>query len=91
MAAQKGSAFLLKDNSTGSPVTLGGMRSTSMSINGETVDITTKDSATFDGTSGNDIGRVLGANMGIRSMSISKMVRRFASHILRCQTHYMIT
>jgi len=71
MAAQKGSAFLLKDNSTGSPVTLGGMRSTSMSINGETVDITTKDSATFDGSAGNDIGRVLGANMGIRSMSIS--------------------
>ena len=71
MAAQKGSAFLLKDNSTGTGVTLGGMRSTSMSINGETVDITTKDSATFDAASGNDIGRVLGANMGIRSMSIS--------------------
>ena len=71
MAAQKGSAFLLKDNSTGSPVTLGGMRSTSMSINGETVDITTKESATFDGVSGNDIGRVLLANAGIRSMSIS--------------------
>ena len=44
MAAQKGSAFLLKDNSTGSPVTLGGMRSTSMTINGEMVDITDKDS-----------------------------------------------
>jgi len=71
MAAQKGSAFLLKDNSTGTGVTLGGMRSTSMSINGETVDITTKDSATFDAASGNDIGRVLGGNMGIRSMSLS--------------------
>ena len=71
MAAQKGSAFLLKDNSTGSPVTLGGMRSTSMSINGETVDVTTKESATFDATVGNDIGRVLLGNAGIRSMSIS--------------------
>ena len=71
MAAQKGSAFLLKDNSTGSPVTLGGMRSTSMSINGETVDITTKESATFDATAGNDIGRVLLPNAGIRSMSLS--------------------
>ena len=71
MAAQKGSAFLLKDNSTGSPTTLGGMRSTSMSINGETVDVTTKESATFDGISGNDIGRALLGNAGIRSMSIS--------------------
>ena len=71
MAAQKGSAFLLKDNSTGTAVTLGGMRSTSMSINGETVDITTKESATFDATAGNDIGRVLLPNAGIRSMSIS--------------------
>jgi len=71
MAALKGSAFLLKDNSTGTAVTLGGMRSTSMSINGETVDVTTKESATFDGASGNDIGRVLLANGGIRSMSIT--------------------
>jgi len=71
MAAQKGSAFLLKDNSTGSPVTLGGMRSTSMSVNGETVDVTTKESGTFDATAGNDIGRVLLGNAGIRSMSIS--------------------
>ena len=71
MAAQKGSAFLLKDNSTGSAVTLGGMRSTSMSINGETVDVTTKESGTFDATAGNDIGRVLLGNAGIRSMSIS--------------------
>jgi len=47
------------------------MRSTSMSINGETVDVTTKESATFDGQAGNDIGRVLLANGGVRSMSIS--------------------
>jgi TP901-1 family phage major tail protein len=71
MAAQKGSAFLLKDNSTGNPATLGGMRSTSMSINGETVDVTHKESGTFTGTAGDDIGRVLLANAGIRSMSIS--------------------
>ena len=51
MAAQKGSAFLLKDNSTGTAVTLGGMRSTSMSINGEIVDITTfTDSASEETT-----------------------------------------
>jgi TP901-1 family phage major tail protein len=71
MAAQKGSSFLLKDNSGGSAVVIGGLRSTSMTINGEIVDITAKDSATFTGSSGHDIGRALGANMGIRSMSVS--------------------
>ena len=76
MAAQKGSSFLLKDNSSGTPATIGGMRSTSMSINGEMVDITAKDSATFSGSSGHDIGRALGAQMGIRSMSVS------AKHII---------
>jgi TP901-1 family phage major tail protein len=71
MAAQKGSSFLLKDNSSGTPATIGGMRSTSMSINGEMVDITAKDSATFSGSSGHDIGRALGPQMGIRSMSVT--------------------
>ena len=71
MAVQKGSSFLLKDNSSGTPQTIGGLRSTSMTINGETVDVTNKDSATFTGSSGHDIGRVLGANMGIRSMTLS--------------------
>ena len=47
MAAQKGSSFLLKDNSTGTPTTIGGLRSTSMTINGEMIDITTKDSSAF--------------------------------------------
>ena len=37
----------------------------------KTLDVTNKDSATFTGSSGHDIGRVLGSNMGIRSMSIS--------------------
>ena len=32
MAAQKGSSFLLKDNSTGTPTTIGGLRSTSMTV-----------------------------------------------------------
>ena len=70
MAAQKGSAFLLKDNSTGTPATIGGLRSTSMSINGEMVDITTKDTAVFV-SGGSDIGRTLLAGAGIRSMSVS--------------------
>ena len=35
MAVQKGSAFLLKDNSSGTPQTIGGLRSTSMTINGK--------------------------------------------------------
>ena len=71
MAAQKGSSFLLKDNSGGSAVVIGGLRSTSMTINGEMVDITAKDSATFSGSSGHDIGRALGSNMGLRSMSVT--------------------
>ena len=70
MAAGKGSSFLLKDNSTGTPATIGGLRSTSMTINGEMVDITTKDSNAFI-TSGNDKARDLLQGGGVRSMSIS--------------------
>ena len=70
MAVQKGSSFLLKDNSTGTPATIGGLRSTSMTINGEMVDVTTKDSNAFI-TSGNDKARDLLQGGGIRSMSIS--------------------
>jgi len=70
MAAGKGSSFLLKDNSTGTPATMGGLRSTSMTINGEMVDITTKDSNAFI-TSGNDKARDLLQGGGVRSMSIS--------------------
>jgi TP901-1 family phage major tail protein len=70
MAAGKGSSFLLKDNSTGTPATVGGLRSTSMTINGETVDITTKDSNAFI-SSGNDKARDLLQGGGVRSMSIS--------------------
>jgi len=70
MAAGKGSSFLLKENSTGTPATLGGMRSTSMTINGEMVDITDKDSNDFI-SSGNDKARVLLQGGGVRSMTIS--------------------
>ena len=70
MAAGKGSSFLLKDNSTGTPATMGGLRSTSMTINGDAVDITTKDSNAFI-TSGNDKARDLLQGGGVRSMSIT--------------------
>ena len=70
MAAGKGSSFLLKENSTGTPATVGGLRSTSMTINGEMVDITDKDSNAFI-TSGNDKARLLLQGGGVRSMSLS--------------------
>ncbi len=70
MAAGKGSSFLLKENSTGTPATVGGLRSTSMTINGEMVDITTKDSNAFI-SSGNDKARDLLQGGGVRSMSIT--------------------
>jgi len=70
MAAQKGSSFLLKENSTGTPATVSGLRSTSMTINGEMVDITDKESNAFV-TSGNDKARTLLQGGGVRSLSIS--------------------
>ena len=70
MAAGKGSSFLLKDNSTGTPATVGGLRSTSMTINGEMVDITSKDSNAFI-SSGNDKARDLLQGGGVRSMTLS--------------------
>ena len=70
MPAGKGSSFLLKDNSTGTPATIGGLRSTSMTINGEAVDIPTKDSNAFI-SSGNDKARDLLQGGGVRSMSIT--------------------
>ena len=65
MAAQKGSALLLKIGNGGSPetfTTVGGLRSTEISLSDETVDVTNKDS------SGN---RTLLADAGIASVSIS--------------------
>lgn len=62
MAAQKGSAVLIKVGADGSEVTIGGLRSSSITLNDETVDVTTKDSANI---------RELLPNGGIQSVSIS--------------------
>lgn len=65
MAAQKGAAMLLKVGDGASPesfTTIAGLRSTSITLNDEAVDITNKDS------SGN---RELLADGGIHSMSVS--------------------
>ena len=69
MAAQKGSALLLKigaDNTTSAAsdtyTTVGGLRSTSITMNDEAVDVTTKDSSNV---------RELLANGGIQTLSIS--------------------
>jgi TP901-1 family phage major tail protein len=63
MAAQKGLSFLLKQGAVlSTPTTLAGMRSTSMTINTEIVDVTTKDSAGV---------RTLLAGAGVTSLSIS--------------------
>ena len=44
MAAQKGSAMLLKVDISGTQTTVAGLRSTSITMNDEAVDITNKDS-----------------------------------------------
>ena len=65
MAAQKGSSLLLKIGNAGSPeafTTIGGLRSTSITMNDEAVDITNKDSSAV---------RALLANGGVQSTSIS--------------------
>lgn len=69
MAAQKGSALLLKigaDNSASAAAdtytTVGGLRSTSITMNEEAVDVTNKDSSGI---------RELLANGGVQSLSIS--------------------
>ena len=62
MAAQKGNAVLIKIAVSGSQTTVGGLRSSSITINDEAVDITNKDS------SGN---RILLPDAGVTSVSIS--------------------
>ena len=63
MAAQKGKDVLIKINTSSSTyVTVGGLRSSSITLNDETVDITNKDSL---GT------RTLLAGAGVNSISIS--------------------
>jgi TP901-1 family phage major tail protein len=64
MSAQKGSAFLLKISDGNVPptyLTVAGLRTTQMSINGEMVAITSKDSGGW---------RELLANAGTRSVSV---------------------
>lgn len=65
MAAEKGSAFLLKVGDGGSPgafTTVAGLRTTQLSVNGEAVVITTKDSGGW---------RELLSGAGTRSVSVS--------------------
>lgn len=65
MPAQKGSAFLLKISNGGSPAayqTIAGLRTTQMSVTGDTVVITSKDSGGW---------RELLSGAGVRSVSVS--------------------
>jgi TP901-1 family phage major tail protein len=65
MAAEKGSAFLLKVGNGGQPpvfATVAGMRTTQMSVNGEAVTITSKDSGGW---------RELLSGAGVRSVSVA--------------------
>jgi TP901-1 family phage major tail protein len=65
MSAQKGSAFLLKISDGASPAvyqTVAGLRTTQMSINGDAVVVTSKDSAGW---------RDLLSGAGARSISVS--------------------
>ena len=65
MPAEKGSAFLLKVGNGASPVvyaTVAGLRTTQLSINGELVAITSKDSGGW---------RELLSGAGVRSVSVS--------------------
>tara|TARA_R100000231_G_C5319489_1_gene162993 strand:+ start:517 stop:939 length:423 start_codon:yes stop_codon:yes gene_type:complete len=69
MAAQKGALLVLKIGNGGSPesfTTVAGLRSTSISLNDETVDVTNKG----DGT-GSSNKRTLLAGAGVNSVSIS--------------------
>ncbi|HEY0625476.1 MAG TPA: phage tail protein [Allosphingosinicella sp.] len=65
MPAEKGSAFLLKVGNGGSPpvfATIAGMRTTQMSVNGEAVNVTSKDSGGW---------RELLSGAGVRSVSLA--------------------
>jgi TP901-1 family phage major tail protein len=65
MSAEKGSAFLLKIGNGGEPpifATVAGMRTTQLSVNGEAVNVTSKDSGGW---------RELLSGAGVRSVSVS--------------------
>ena len=70
MAAQKGSALLLKATLSGTESSVAGLRSTSMTINGEMVDITTKDSDALV-SGGVTKARELLEGGGVSNMAIS--------------------
>src|SRR5436190_17487404 len=65
MSAEKGSAFLLKVGDGGAPpvyATIAGMRTTQMSVNGEAVNVTSKDSGGW---------RELLSGAGVRAVSVA--------------------
>ncbi|MET0360730.1 MAG: phage tail protein [Sphingobium sp.] len=65
MGVEKGSAFLLKVGDGGGPVaysTVAGMRTTQLSVNGEAVNVTSKDSGGW---------RELLTGAGVRSVNVS--------------------
>ena len=62
MAAQKGLDVLMKIDISGTKTTIGGLRSTSITLNEESVDITNKDSLG---------SRTLLAGAGVNSLSVS--------------------
>ena len=65
MSAERGSAFLLKVGNGGSPLvyaTVAGLRTTQLSVNGEMVQVTSKDSGGW---------RDLLSGAGVRSVSVS--------------------
>jgi TP901-1 family phage major tail protein len=65
VSAQKGSAFLLKVGDGGTPLayaTVAGLRTTQMSVNGEAVNVTSKDSGGW---------RELLSGAGVRSVSVA--------------------
>jgi TP901-1 family phage major tail protein len=65
MAAEKGSAFLLKVGDGGTPpvyATVAGMRTTQLSVNGEAVNVTSKESGGW---------RELLSGAGVRSVAVS--------------------
>lgn len=65
MAAEKGSAFLLKVGNGAAPVvyqTVAGLRTTQLSVNGEAVNVTSKDSGGW---------RELLSGAGVRSVSVA--------------------
>ena len=65
MTAEKGSAFLLKVGNGAAPpayATVAGMRTTQMSVNGEAVNVTSKDSGGW---------RELLSGAGVRSVSVA--------------------